>query len=84
MLQIGRNFNSPDYKYGFNGKEKTDEWNGSSGANYDYGFRIYDPRVGRWLAVDPLHIKYPSWSPYNFAMDNPILFVDPAGQDLQS
>jgi len=38
--------------------------------------------VSRWLSRDPLARKYPSHSPYNFALNNPILFVDPDGQDV--
>ena len=41
------------YRFGFNGMEKDDEVKGS-GNQYDYGFRIYDPRLGRFLSVDPL------------------------------
>jgi len=72
----GRQFNSPSYRYGFNGKEKTDEWNGNSGASYDYGFRIYDPRAGRFLSVDPLTKKYPELTPYQFASNTPIQAID--------
>jgi Effector protein len=38
--------------------------------------------VSRWLSIDPLAAKYPDYSPYNFAIDNPIIFVDPDGQDI--
>ena len=41
------------YRYGFNGKESEDELKGP-GISYDFGAKIYDPRSGRWLAVDPL------------------------------
>ncbi|MFA6925213.1 MAG: RHS repeat-associated core domain-containing protein, partial [Bacteroidales bacterium] len=53
MLMPGRNFNTTTYRHGFNGKEKDDELKGS-GNSYDYGMRIYDPRLGRFLSVDPL------------------------------
>jgi len=65
-------------RYGFNGKEKDDEIEGA-GNSYDYGMRIYDPRLGRWSSVDPLAHKMPAWSPYSFCFNNPILFVDPDG-----
>ena len=47
-----------------------------SGNQYDYGFRIYDPRLGRFLSVDPLSKSYPWNSPYAFAQGNPINFID--------
>ncbi len=43
---------------------------------------MYDPRLGRWFAVDPLASKYPSLSPYNFVGNSPIKFIDPDGKDI--
>jgi len=60
------------YRYGFNGKEKDTE----SPVQYDYGFRIYDPRLVRFKSVDPLSKNHPSWSPYPFAMNRPIDGID--------
>ena len=82
MLQPGRSFNSNTYRFGFNGKEKDDEWTGVTGATYDYGFRIYDSRVARFLSVDPLTKDYPSWTPYAFAMNSPISGVDLDGLEF--
>lgn len=65
------------YRYGFNGKEDDDEWN-----KQDYGARIYDPRVGRWLSVDPLVGKYPAHTPFTFVNNNPINTIDPDGKDI--
>ena len=59
------------YRYAFNGKEQDPEWNGI-GAMYDYGFRIYDPRIAKFLSVDPLAPEYPWFSPYHFAGNMPI------------
>ena len=38
--------------------------------------------ISRWLSPDPLTSEYPSWSPYNYVIDNPILFIDPDGKDV--
>ncbi|TAJ04857.1 RHS repeat-associated core domain-containing protein, partial [Marinilabiliaceae bacterium JC017] len=63
------------YRYGFNGKEKDDqgEWGQTA---YDYGFRIYNPGIARFLSVDPLTSEYPWYTPYQFAGNNPIKFID--------
>jgi RHS repeat-associated protein len=60
--------------YKFNGKELDEE----TGLYY-YGARYYEPVISVWLSVDPLASDYPSWSPYNYTMDNPINLVDPTG-----
>jgi len=67
-----------DFRYGFNGKEKTDEINGE-GNSYDFGARIYDPRLGRFLSVDPLSNEFPESSPYLFGNNNPIFNIDIEG-----
>jgi len=63
------------YRYGFNGKEKDDEVSGA-GNEYDYGFRIYNPRLGRFLSVDPLFKGYANLTTYQFSSNNPIKFID--------
>jgi RHS repeat-associated protein len=67
------------YGFGFNGKEKDDEVKGNNNS-YDFGARIYDSRTGRWLSTDPLANKFPNESPYLFAGNNPILYIDPDGK----
>jgi RHS repeat-associated protein len=68
------------YRYGFNGKENDNEVKGD-GDQQDYGMRIYDPRLGRFLSVDPLTNDYPSWSPYPFAMNRPVDGIDLDGEE---
>lgn len=62
-------------RYGFNGKENDNEVSGD-GNQYDYGFRIYNPRLGRFLSVDPLSKSYPWYTPYQFAGNKPIIAID--------
>jgi RHS repeat-associated protein len=67
MLMPGRRFSAgTGYRYGFNGKENDNDVKGE-GNQQDYGMRIYDPRLGRFLSVDPLAKKYVKLSPYQFA-----------------
>src|SRR5206468_2709477 len=58
MQMPGRIFNSSNYRYGFNGKESDNEVKGE-GNQLDYGMRIYDPRIGKFLSVDPIAEDYP-------------------------
>jgi RHS repeat-associated protein len=63
------------YRFGFNGKEADDEWNGE-GNMYNYGFRIHDPRLGRFLSVDPLAPDFPKLTTYQYAGNTPINAID--------
>jgi RHS repeat-associated protein len=77
MEMPGRKYdNGSEYRYGFNGQEKD---NDVTKDDYDFGARIYDGRLGRWLSVDPLAAKLPFSSPYTFCLNNPILYLDPDG-----
>ena len=76
----GRNFSTSSYRFGFNGKEKDDEVKSVSGGSLDFGARMYDARVGRWLSIDPLAAQYPFASPYHFALNTPIQAKDPDGK----
>ena len=82
MIMPGRNFNADKYRFGFNGQEKDDEIKGG-GNQYDYGFRIYDPRLVRFLSVDPLTKSYPELTPYQFASNSPIWAIDLDGLEAK-
>ncbi len=60
------------YRYGYNGKEIDKDF----ANNYDYGFRIYNPGIAKFLSVDPLAASYPFYTPYQFAGNTPISAID--------
>ena len=70
--------------YLFNGKELQRHEFGINNSLevYDFGARLYEPQIGRWHAVDPLAHKFAPYSPYNFALNNPIIYIDPDGRDI--
>jgi len=63
------------YRYGFNGKENDNEVKGV-GNQQDYGMRIYDPRLGKFLSIDPATKNFPNLTPYQFASNTPIQAID--------
>jgi len=68
---------SNNNRYLFNGKEvQTDLAN-----QYDYGARFYDPVIGRWTSVDLIAMNHYNLTPYGYAIDNPILYIDRFGLD---
>ena len=75
----GRTFSSPNYKYGFNGKEKDAEMHGNDGDSYDFGARMYDVRVGRWWSMDKLADSLPESSPYSYCLNGPLDMIDDDG-----
>ena len=64
--------------YGFGGMEADNEVKGN-GNSYTTEFRQYDPRIGRWLSLDPAMNLVPSMSPYVAFNNNPIFYTDPNG-----
>ena len=71
---------SANYRYGFNGKEKDSEVQGA-GNSYDFGSRMYDGRLGKWLTLDPLTRQFPYNSPYQYAANSPLLMIDRDGSE---
>jgi RHS repeat-associated protein len=70
------------YAYGFNGKENTNEIYGD-GNTVDFGARIYDGRLGRWMSLDKLTKVYPQFTPYNFSGNTPIQYRDEDGNIIR-
>ncbi len=78
----GRKFDAGSlYRYGFNGKENDNEVKGE-GNQQDYGLRIYNPRIGKFLSLDPLSQNYPMLTPYQFASNRPIDGIDLDGAEF--
>jgi RHS repeat-associated protein len=75
----GSSLTEGGYRYGFNGKEMD---NSTANNSYDFGARIYDGRLGRWLSTDPLAAKYTSYSPYNYCINSPLSIIDYDGRDI--
>jgi RHS repeat-associated protein len=77
-LMPGRYGSEGDYRYGFQGQEKDDKIKGE-GNSVNYQYRMHDPRIGRFFAVDPLASKYPWNSPYAFSENKVIAWVELEG-----
>jgi RHS repeat-associated protein len=83
MPQPGRGYQqtaTKSYRFGFNGKENDNEVKGK-GNQQDYGMRIYDTRLSRFLSVDPLTKSYPYYTPYAFSGNSPIATIDIDGEE---
>ena len=80
MLVPNRHGSSNSYRYGFQGQEKDDELKGE-GNSLNYTFRMHDPRVGRFLSLDPLAPQYPHNSPYAFSENRVIDGVELEGAE---
>jgi RHS repeat-associated protein len=90
MLQPGMYAENDDkrYRFGFNGMLRDDDMTDKlstvpdegRGNSYDFGARMYNPRVTRFFGLDPLRLKYPSVSSYIYALNSPINAIDPDGR----
>ncbi|RLD37270.1 MAG: hypothetical protein DRI74_07200 [Bacteroidetes bacterium] len=80
---VSSNTNAVATKFKYNGKELQDDLiGGNSLGLYDYGARFYDPQLARWYVIDNKAEKYNSITPYAYAANNPILFIDINGDSL--
>jgi len=73
----GRQFNSGDYRFGFNGTEKVPEMNNGHNTTF---YREQDTRIARWWSIDPKTREFES--PYAMIGNNPILYFDVLGDTL--
>lgn len=73
---------SDGYRYGFQAQEKDDEVKGE-GNSLNYSFRMHDPRIGRFFAIDPLEKDYPELTPYQFSSNSTIYMSEIEGLEGQ-
>src|SRR6185312_3732029 len=81
MPMPGRVFNGGTYRYGYSGMEMDNELK-NFGNSYTSEFRQYDPRLGRWMTMDPEWRENADISPYANDNNNPIVFTDPNGDQF--
>ncbi|MGH1337907.1 MAG: polymorphic toxin-type HINT domain-containing protein [Aureispira sp.] len=72
-----RSFSADMYRFGFNGKENDSDFGNQ--LIQDYGFRLYNPAIAKFLSTDPLSPSYPELTPYQFASNTPIAAIDVDG-----
>ncbi len=83
MIVPTRSYSSNSYRYGFQAQEKDDEIKGE-GNSINYKFRMHDPRVGRFFAVDPLMKEYPHYTPYSYSGNKVINHTEREGLEEEA
>ena len=83
MEQPGRSFSSDAYRHGFQGQEVDNEIKGK-GNSVNFKFRMHDPRLGRFLSIDPLAPDYPWNSPYAFSENRVVDGVELEGLEVEN
>ena len=76
MAMAERTYSNSEYRYGFNGKENDTEF---AGGVQDFDARFYSGVIGRMLSIDPLTVDFADHSPFSFAANNPIFYIDEYG-----
>lgn len=78
QVMPNRHGDDNQYRYGFQGQERDDEMKGD-GNSLSFEYRMHDPRIGRFFAVDPLTKSYPHYTPYSFSGNSVINSIDIEG-----
>ena len=69
-----------NYRYGFQNQEEDDEIKGE-GNSVNYKYRMHDPRLGRFFAIDPLVGNFPNLTPYQFSHNSPVYMIELEGAE---